>query len=114
MSRERTEEALLFGIGIGMLSYLLPVGLGMHLVLSLLIALCLIMLLLLRNFDWRTEGSNPFDWVLVLGVVITLIHLVSFQAFLPGVLSVLMILLFATYYITMSILLWQHRWLFKR
>lgn len=105
MDRGRVEELLLAGLAVGTASYLLSGGTLQRILVTLLLALCLIVLLLLRNMDWRDTGSNPFDWILLAGAIVAFLHLASFRAFMPGIANSLIIILFTGFYLLMAFLL---------
>ncbi len=113
MDRERLEELLLVGIGIVSIAFLLPASIPQRILTTLIIAFGLIAILVLRNIDWRKRGSNPFDWVLLLGILLTMIHMASFYAWEKTILSGFLVLLLVAFYFLMAFLLYQHRWLFR-
>ncbi|MBR9700335.1 hypothetical protein GOV11_00535 [Candidatus Woesearchaeota archaeon] len=112
MNRERVEEFLLLTLALGTLSYLVPSTVGPRLIITILLAIGLIALLVLRSIDWRNE-TNPYDWILILGIIVAILHLFSFSAFESSPLGLVIILLLGIYYTLMAVLLYRHRWLFR-
>jgi len=113
MNRDRAEELLMVAIAICMFTYLLPFSLPRDILATLVVAVALVVLLVLRSISWHLEEITPFDGVLLLGICLSIVHLLSFFAFQQGVLSAMVIVLFAVFYFLMAFLLYRHRWLFR-
>ena len=109
VNRERIEEVLLVALALITLTYIPVEGRLFQIIITLILSVGLIALLMLRNIDWRIQGSGPFDWVLVSGVLLSLVHLVSFHAFEQTILSGIVVAMFAFFYLFMAGVLFRHR-----
>jgi hypothetical protein len=102
--RQVIEEALLFLIAAGMLSFLLPASTAWDLALSVTLALALIILLLVRGIGWHTVPS-PYDLLIIAGAATSLVALAAFLPFLKGMLSAILSVLFAVYFLLLATLM---------
>gem|GEM_PF-5049889 len=110
---ERAEEFVLLLVAVVFLLLLAPLSLPVTLGLTLLIAVALIVILMLRSYGWHSDRITPYDWVVIAGAFLTLAYLSTFLAFVRTMLGVIVIVLFALFYAILAVLLMRHRgWLF--
>lgn len=109
MRLERIEEGLLTITAAALLSYLAPFTPGTHIALTVIIALFLIGLLILRSIAWHKDGVTPFDGIMVIGIGLTIAYLASFAAFTQTAANLFVLLLFACFYAMLAVMLFQHR-----
>ena len=102
MTRATAEGIVLMLIGLAMLSYLLPFSLARNMLATLFIAIALIVIIIMRSITWH-HGGTPYDGVLLIGVIVSILYLFSFFAFDRSVLTSIVLVLFAVYYGLMAL-----------
>lgn len=109
MNTERLEEVMLILTGIALLTFTLPFSMPRAIITTVIVALLLMGLLVLRSIAWHRNGITPFDGIMVIGIGVTIAYLASFTAFSQNLLNIIVLLLFAAFYALMAAMLFQHR-----